>query len=97
VKHEVTGWSTLARPLLSVAAVTAVLLLIPLAAIQFTSEVHWGAEDFVVAGCLLFGTGAGLVLVSRYVKRKSHRIVLMAALVLTLVIVWAELAVGIFD
>lgn len=97
MSDEVASSRPISRPLLSVAVATALLLLIPLTAMQFTAEVRWGLEDFVVAGCLLFGTGAGLVLVSRHVKRKSLRIALMAVLVLALAIVWAELAVGIFD
>src|SRR5690349_22153852 len=89
--------NNIARPLLTVAAVTALLLLIPLIAMQFTNEVRWGAEDFVVAGCLLSGAGCGLVLVARYVRRRTFRFAFMGALLLALALVWAELAVGIFN
>jgi hypothetical protein len=37
-----------------------------------------------------------MVLIARNVKRKGHRIALMATLALALLVVWAELAVGIF-
>ena len=87
----------IARPLLTVAAMTGLLLLVPLAAMQITDEVRWGPGDFLVAGCLLFGTGAGLVVISRSVKRRAHRVSLMAAVLLVLAVVWAELAVGIFN
>jgi VIT1/CCC1 family predicted Fe2+/Mn2+ transporter len=86
----------LSRSLLVVAAVTTLLLLLPLIAMQFTSEVRWGPGDFLAAGCLLFVTGAGMALVSRYVKHKVHRVALIGLLALGLAIVWAELAVGIF-
>ena len=86
----------LQRSLLAVAAVTALLLLVPATAMQFTSEVSWGPDDFLVAACLLFGTGVGMVLIARNVKRKGHRVALMATLALVLLVVWAELAVGIF-
>jgi hypothetical protein len=92
-----SGMNTIPRSLLVVAIATVVLLLIPLTAMQFTSEVRWGAEDFVVAGALLFGAGAGLVLISRYVKRKTLRVAFMGALLLALALTWAELAVGIFN
>jgi hypothetical protein len=84
------------KPFLTVAAVTALLLLIPLTAMQFTTEVRWGPGDFLVAACLLLITGIGIVLAARYVKRPAYRIVLTGTLVVALLLVWAELAVGIF-
>jgi hypothetical protein len=87
---------SLLRPLLVVACVTAVLLLIPLTAMQFTPEVRWGLEDFVAAAGLLFCTGTGMVLVTRYAKRTRHRVVLMGILLLAFAVIWAELAVGLF-
>jgi len=88
--------SSMVRPIFTVVAITAILLLIPLVAMQFTTEVRWGAEDFLAAGCLLIATGIGIALVARYVKRPAYRVMLMGALVLALALVWAELAVGIF-
>lgn len=88
---------SLPKTLLAVAFVTALLLLIPLTAMQFTSEVAWGPGDFAAAACLLFGTGAGMVLVARYEKRTRHRVALIGVLALALAVVWAELAVGIFS
>jgi hypothetical protein len=87
---------SLLKPLLTVASVTVLLLLAPLVAMQFTPEVRWGIEDFVVAAILLFGTGAGMVLVARHVKHAGHRVALIGLLALALAVVWAELAVGIF-
>ncbi len=74
----------------------ALLLALPLIAMQFTSEVKWTLSDFVIAGILLFGTGLTLELVLRKVKQTSTRIALCAAIILALLVVWAELAVGIF-
>jgi hypothetical protein len=45
------------RSAVRVAAVTAVILLLPLVAMQFTGEVDWGVADFVLAGILLGGAG----------------------------------------
>jgi hypothetical protein len=87
---------SLGKPLSLVACVTGLLLLIPLAAMQFTAEVRWGPEDFILAAGLLFGTGAGIVLVLRYVKRTAHRVALIGLLAFALALVWAELAVGLF-
>jgi hypothetical protein len=87
---------SLLRSFLAVAAVTALLLLLPLTAMQFTSEVRWGLEDFLAAGALIFATGVGMVLVARHTRRTAYRVALMGMLLLALVVIWAELAVGIF-
>ena len=74
----------------------ALILLVPLIAMQFTNEVKWGPADFVVMGVLLLGTGLTCELVLRKVKKIQHRVLLIAAILIVLFLVWAELAVGIF-
>jgi len=72
------------------------LLLIPFIAMQFTDEVNWEPIDFAVAFVLLLGTGLLCELVIRSVKQIAYRIALCVVLLIALVLVWAELAVGIF-
>jgi hypothetical protein len=72
------------------------LLLIPFIAMQFTGEVKWSPSDFIVAAVLLAGTGISCELVLRKVRRISQRIALCATLLTALLLVWLELAVGIF-
>lgn len=72
------------------------LLLVPLVAMQFTSEVKWSPFDFLVAGFLLFGTGLVVELILRKVKTTPYRIALCAGALFILFLIWAELAVGIF-
>jgi hypothetical protein len=74
----------------------AFLLFIPLIAMQFTEEVNWNPLDFVAAGVLLLCTGLVLDIVLRKIKNVRYRIIISAALILVLLLVWAELAVGIF-
>ena len=74
----------------------AILLLVPLVAMQFTSEVKWSFFDFLVAGFLLFGAGLLLELILRKVKTIRQRIILCVVLFVALALIWAELAVGIF-
>jgi len=74
----------------------ATLLLIPLVAMQFSTEVNWNVMDFVIAGVLLFGTGLIAEFILRKVTKSNHRILLVAGLCVLLLLVWAELAVGIF-
>jgi len=75
---------------------TAILLLIPLIAMQFTNEVNWSLPDFIIAGALLLGTGLICELVIRKIKIIKYRIAICAALLVVLMLIWAELAVGIF-
>lgn len=74
----------------------AVLLLVPFIAMQFTNEVKWTIFDFIVAAVLLLGTGLLCELVIQKVKKIPYRIVICAVLLVALLLVWAELAVGIF-
>ena len=74
----------------------AILLLIPLIAMQFTAEVNWTPYDFVVAGFLLIGTGLIFDLVIRKIKNIKSRIAISLVLLIALLLIWAELAVGIF-
>jgi hypothetical protein len=77
-------------------AVIAILLCIPLIAMQFTDEVSWTVFDFIVMGTLLLGAGLLGEFATRRVTKKDHRIVLYIAIIVAFLLVWAELAVGIF-
>jgi hypothetical protein len=72
------------------------LLLIPFIAMQYTTEVKWTLADFVVAGGLLLTAGLLVELVLRKVTTRRNRIILCLTILLVLLLVWAELAVGIF-
>ncbi|MCG2611458.1 hypothetical protein LZZ90_08055 [Flavobacterium sp. SM15] len=73
-----------------------ILLLILFIAMQFTNEVNWSLTDFVIAGTLLLATGLLCELVIRKIKNTKYRIVICTILVIALIILWIELAVGIF-
>lgn len=74
----------------------ALILLIPLIAMQFTNEVDWHLSDFVIMGILLLGTGLLCEFVLRTVRNKDYRIGLVLIILVGLFLIWAELAVGIF-
>ncbi len=72
------------------------LLFIPLIAMQFSEEVNWSAGDFVVMGTLLLGLGYGIYFISKQKVRKGSRAFWIVLLILAFLLLWAELAVGIF-
>ncbi|MGL2964451.1 hypothetical protein ACSVH2_11580 [Flavobacterium sp. RSB2_4_14] len=84
------------KRLFAIVVAVAFLLLIPLVAMQFSTEVNWTLADFIIAGVLLLGIGLLCEFVIRKVPKRSHRIVICLVLLMLLVLVWAELAVGIF-
>lgn len=86
---------SLRKPLFGVALLTGVLLLLPAVAMRFTQEVSWGPGDFAAAAILLFATGSALVLATR-LRSRVHRIGVIGFIVLALLVVWAELAIGLF-
>lgn len=86
----------LGKSLLTVAAVTAAILMIPLVAMQFTSEVVWTGSDFIVAGVLLAFTGLVLVTALSRLRTTKSRLIAASIVGLGFVYCWAELAVGIF-
>lgn len=73
------------------------LLSIPLIAMQFTTDVSWTFSDFLVMGFLLFGTGITGEWVWRKAKTPLIRFGLLAFIFGIFLLVWAELAVGIFN
>lgn len=73
---------------------TLALVLIPLIAMQFTSEVLWTLSDFVIMGTILFITGNLLDLAVR--KTGKHRLAMIVLILFLFLWLWAELAVGAF-
>lgn len=78
-----------------VALATALILSVPLLAMQFTDEVAWNLFDFVFAGVFLFGTGLAYDLVARRVGNPAYRAATGIALASALLLVWVNGAVGI--
>jgi hypothetical protein len=85
---------TLTRSITRLALVTASLLLIPLVAMQFTSEVNWTGSDFVFAGVVLFGAGLTFILIARKWNNTTYRLAVGVAVVAGFLLVWANAAVG---
>jgi hypothetical protein len=77
------------------AAIVACLLMVPLVAMRFTSEVNWTGSDFVFAAVVLFGTALAYEIVSRKSGHRAYRIAVAIGVVTALLLVWMNGAVGI--
>lgn len=84
------------RRLYGILLTVALILSIPLIAMQFTNEVNWTLSDFFIMGILLTGTGLLCELAFRKIQKPTTRILMIGAILLALFLIWAELAVGIF-
>ncbi|MBR0552284.1 hypothetical protein J7S20_07190 [Sphingomonadaceae bacterium LXI357] len=73
----------------------AMILLLPLVAMQFTREVDWTPLDFVAAAVLLGGGVLALERVMRIVRRPRMRAIAALAILGTVALLWAQGAVGI--
>lgn len=83
------------RPLVILTSVL-VLLLIPFVAMQFSYEVNWSPFDFLVAGGLLLALGLPIDFAAHKAKSFNKKLIAIAAVVILFLLIWAELAVGIF-
>ena len=81
--------------IISVFVVTALILMLPLIAMQFSEEVDWKPGDFLIIGVILIAAGLAFVYTARRVDDAGRRLALAAAFFVALLYVWAELAVGV--
>jgi peptidoglycan/LPS O-acetylase OafA/YrhL len=71
------------------------LLLIPFIAMRFTSEVNWTASDFIFAGAMFALIGGTFELAVWVSHNRAYRAGAALALLATLLVIWANGAVGI--
>jgi len=86
----------LGRANLIILSIVSFLLFIPFIAMQFTNEVDWKLGDFVIAGVLLYAFILGLFLLWTKVKSKRLRLLACLSIVVLFLLIWTELAIGIF-
>jgi len=73
----------------------AVLLLLPLVAMQFTEEVHWDLADFAVFGAMLAAACGAYELATRATGDVSYRAAVGVAVGAAFILIWLSLGVGI--
>lgn len=83
------------RSILRIVLATAVVLLIPFIAMQFTDGVDWDETDFIAIGLLTSGAALVFELLTRLLGR-GYRLAIGIVVAAAFLWLWAELAVGIF-
>ena len=91
LRENVVQYGSIVR----IALGTAVLLMLPLLAMQLTDEVAWDFADFAVAGVLLSGAGLVFERIAKKGGTTAYRAATGIAVATALLIVWMNLAVGI--
>lgn len=76
-------------------SLAALILLLPLLAMQFTTEVAWDFADFMIFGALLAGAGGVYELAMRVSGHRAYRAATAVALAAAFILIWVNLAVGI--
>lgn len=77
------------------AVVVALILTIPLVAMQFSDEWDWDLFDFIFAGTLLLGAALTYELVAKKGGSAAYRAAVGVAIATALVLVWVNAAAGI--
>lgn len=72
------------------------LLLFPLVGTLVFNEVNWSFFDFIVMGMLILLVSFGIKQIIKRTNSMHYRILLIGSILLIFLLVWAELAVGIF-
>ena len=73
----------------------ALMLLLPLFAMQVTDEVDWDVADFAIFGAMLVGAGGIFELEARTTGNNAYRAAVGVALAAAFILVWVNGAVGI--
>ena len=72
------------------------LLLIPLFGSLFSNQVNWSLFDFIVMGFLLGLTGISIHFIIEKIRNKTFKIVTIIFALIIFLMIWVELAVGVF-
>ncbi len=83
-RWRITGWGA-----------AALLLLLPLFAMQFSDDVVWDETDFIVFGAMLLAAGGAFELALRMKVNNAYRAAVGVAVAAAFLLVWINLAVGI--
>jgi len=73
------------------------MLLLPFIGMFFSNEINWSFFDFIIMGILILSLSFSIKQVLKTTKNINYRILIIALILILFLLIWAELAVGIFD
>ena len=73
------------------------LLLLPLIGMFFSNEINWSFFDFIIMGILILSLSFSIKQVLKTTKNINYRILIITVILILFLLIWAELAVGVFD
>jgi len=73
------------------------LLLIPFIGMQYSNEVNWSLNDFIIMGVILLSFGIIINKIIYHVGGFNKRVILISTLIILFFLLWGELAVGLFN
>ncbi|QNT13502.1 hypothetical protein HNV03_01765 [Empedobacter stercoris] len=76
--------------------IISLIITIPLIAMQFTNEVNWSLFDFIIAFILLSVIGLTINYILQLTNRLQNKIFFCIMVLLIGLLIWTELAVGVF-
>lgn len=83
-------------PYFRIASITLSILACIFIAFRLFGVSAWSLMDYVVMGLLLWATGIGISAAAHYFPRRRFRLLAITVFIIAFLLIWAELAVGIF-
>ncbi len=77
--------------------ITLLILFVPYIGMQFSNEIKWTFFDFTMAGFFIFVAISLINFLFYFLKNNKYKYWILGLFVLFFIIIWIELAVGIFN
>lgn len=84
------------KNIINIALGTVFILLMLMLVNQFNDEVDWKIGDFIVMSILLLSAGLAYEFIAKKMSTTAYRVAVAIAIGIVFLLIWAELAVGIF-
>ena len=84
------------KNIIRIVFIIGIILLVPISIMFFTSQLNWDLFDFAVIGLLAFSSATVYELIASNMKTVRQKVIIGTVIAMMLILIWIELAVGIF-